>query len=188
MSLIWSSLYTYIVSVNSIINLRRTLGGKTICCIIVCSSSYKCVLTRKYYYSLNAQAKARYEEKLKLAGLSLEEDPYDERNANSYKDDMTAWPPLEYGHIFTYFIRHPAGIYTQEQLLSWKKLEAYNYFQNGYVRLVQVYRLNSGTCVLKSLVNPSQRSAASTGNPHNPWVIVNADGTVVTAHCTCMAE
>ena len=137
----------------------------------------------EYYYSLNAQSKARYVEKLKLAGLSLEEDPYDERNADSYKDDMTAWPPLEYGHIFTYFIRRP-GLYTQEQLLSWKQLEAYNYFQNGYVRSVHVYKLKSGTCVLKSLVNPSQCSA---DNPHNPWVIVNADGSVVTGHCTCMA-
>ena len=52
----------------------------------------------EYYDSLNIQAKARYEEKLKLAGLSLEEDPYNERNGNKYKDDMTAWPPLEYGH------------------------------------------------------------------------------------------
>ena len=137
----------------------------------------------EYYDSLNIQAKARYEEKLKLAGLSLEEDPYNERNGNKYKDDMTAWPPLEYGHIFTYFIRRP-GFYTQEQLIAWKQLEAYNYFQNGYVRSVYAYKLKSGVCVLKSLVNPSQRSAA---NPHNSWIIVNADGSVVTAHCTCMA-
>ena len=76
------------------------------------------------------------------------------------------------------------GFYTQEQLIAWKQLEAYNYFQNGYVRSVYAYKLKSGVCVLKSLVNPSQRSAA---NPHNPWIIVNADGSVVTAHCTCMA-
>ena len=60
-----------------------------ICCVIVAVV----VLTRKmseYYGSLSIQAKARYEEKLKLAGLNLEEDPYDERNANKYKDDMTA--------------------------------------------------------------------------------------------------
>ena len=50
---------------------------------------------------------------------------------------MTAWSPLEYGHIFTYFIRQP-GLYTQEQLLSWKQLEAYNYFENGYVLSVHV--------------------------------------------------
>ena len=137
----------------------------------------------EYCDSLSTEAKARYEEKLNLAGLSLEEDPYDERNKNNYKDDMTAWPPLEYGHIFMYFIRRP-GLYTQEQLLSWKQLEAYNHFQNGYVQSVHVYKLKSGVCVLKSLVNPSQ---CSTDNPHNPWIIVNADGSVVTAHCTCMA-
>ena len=91
----------------------------------------------EYYDSLSKEAKARYSEKLKLAGLGLEEDPYHERNKNKYQDDMTAWPPLEYGHIFTYFIRRP-GLYTQEQLLSWKQLEAYNYFQNGYVRSVHV--------------------------------------------------
>ena len=67
---------------------------------------------------------------IKASWIMFKKDPYDERNANSYKDDMTAWPPLEYGHIFTYFIRCP-GLYTQEQLLSWKQLEAYNYFQNG---------------------------------------------------------
>ena len=137
----------------------------------------------EYYDTLSEESKVRYAEKLKLAGLSLEEDPYDYRNNNNYKDDMTAWPPLEYGHIFTYFIRRP-GLYTQEQLLSWKQLEAYNYFLNGYVRSVHVYKLKSGACVLKSFVNPSQRSA---DKPHNPWVIVNADGSVVTAHCTCMA-
>ena len=124
------------------------LGGKTICCIIVCSALL-------YYYSLNAQAKARYEEKLKLAGLSLEKDTYDERNANSYKDNMTAWPILEYGHIFTYFIRRP-GLYTQEKLLSWKQLEAYNYFQNGYVRLVQVYKLKTGSYLCSEVVSEPQ--------------------------------
>ena len=137
----------------------------------------------EYYKSLNAEAKERYEEKLKHAGLSLDDDPYDDTNKNKYEDDMTAWPPLEHGHIFTYFIRRP-GFYTQEQLLSWKQLEAYNYFQNGYVRSVHVLKLKSGVCILKSLVNPSQRSA---DKPHNPWMIVKADGPVVTAHCTCMA-
>ena len=71
----------------------------------------------EYYNTLSEESKARYSEKQKLAGLGLEEEPYDDRNKNKYKNDMTAWPPLEYGHIFTYFIRRP-GLYTQEQLLS----------------------------------------------------------------------
>ena len=72
------------------------------------SGSFKPVLTvkmSKYYDGLGAEAKKRYEEKLKLSGLSLEDDPYNKRNENKYKDNMTAWPPLEHGHIFTYFIR-----------------------------------------------------------------------------------
>ena len=33
---------------------------------------------------------------------------------------------MEYGHIFAYFITR-LGTYTQEELISWKQLEAYNY-------------------------------------------------------------
>ena len=137
----------------------------------------------EYYDTLSKESKARYAEKLKLTGLGLEEDPYEDRNKNNYKEDMTAWPPLKYGHIFTYFIRWP-GLYTQEQLLSWKQLEGYNYFLNGYVLSVHAYKLKSCTCVLKSLENPSPHS---TDKPHNSWVIVNADGSVVTAYCAFMA-
>ena len=54
--------------------------------------------------ALDSGVKARYKEKLELAGLASEKDPYGPVN---FKDDMV---PLEYGHIFGYFIRHP-GVY-----------------------------------------------------------------------------
>ena len=38
---------------------------------------------------------------------------------------LALWPRIKYGHIFGYFI---IRTYTQEQLLSWKQLEAYNFF------------------------------------------------------------
>ncbi len=41
----------------------------------------------------------------------------------------------------------------QEQL-SWKQLEAYDYFLNGYVQSVYAYKLKSDVCVLKSLGEP----------------------------------
>ena len=44
-------------------------------------------------------------------------------------DDMTLWTLLEYGHIFCYFVQRP-GVYTQQELMQWKSLEAYNYFQS----------------------------------------------------------
>ena len=137
----------------------------------------------EYYERLDSEAKARYKKKLELAGLALEDDPYAPVNQEKFKDDMAAWPPLEYGHIFGYFIRRP-GLYTQEQLLSWKQLDAFNYFQNGYVPTMYIQKLKNGSSVLKALVNPSQRTP---DKAHHPWIIVKEDATVVAAHCTCMA-
>ena len=88
-----------------------------------------------YFESLDDKAKARYRTKLELAGLSLQSDPYAPENQEKFQEDMTAWPPVEYGHIFAYFVRRP-GVYTQDQLLSWKQMDAYNYFQSGNVRTV----------------------------------------------------
>ena len=48
---------------------------------------------------------------------------------------MTSWPKIEYGHIFAYFITRPAT-YTQQELVSWKQMEAYNYYESGHVRKV----------------------------------------------------
>ena len=48
-------------------------------------------------------------------------------------DDMTLRPPVEFGHIFCYSIQRP-GVYTQQQLVQWKSLDAYNYFRSGHVQ------------------------------------------------------
>ena len=95
-------------------------------------------MSNSYIDSLDWQARKRYREKLEAVGLSLEDEPY---SANDrFRSDMTLWPRIEYGHIFAYFIVRP-GTYTQQQLLSWKQMEAYNYFESGYVREVLRCRL-----------------------------------------------
>ena len=120
---------------------------------------------------------------LSLLGLSTQEDPYAACNADKFEDDMSLWPPLEYGHIFCYFIQRP-GVYTQQELMQWKSLEAYNYFDSGHVREVKIWTISSSNCVLKALVNPSQRSPDDA--PHS-WIAVKRDGNIITAHCSCMA-
>ena len=69
--------------------------------------------------------------------------------SDRWRSDMTCWPKIEYGHILPTFISIP-GTYTQEQLLSWKQLEAFNYFQNGHVRTVLSSGFGNGStrCVL----------------------------------------
>ena len=135
-----------------------------------------------HFLSLQGPARERYVDKLRLVGLEESDDPYSYTNSSRFTDDLTSWPAVEYGHIFGYFITRP-GLYTQEQLLAWKQLDAYNYFQSGYVRSILVWRVDN-TRILKALVNPSQRSP---DNAHHCWLAVKKDGTVISAHCTCMA-
>ena len=96
----------------------------------------------EYYRELDAVAQVRYQEKLKLLGLTEKDDPHDTQNSCNFLDDMTKWPRVEYGHIFCYYIDRP-GVYTRRQLMQWKSLEAYNYFQSNHVRQVKVWPLSS---------------------------------------------
>ena len=133
-----------------------------------------------YLKNLSESAKERYLQKLKLIGLKEQEDPY--AISEKFVDDMTLWPPVEYGHIFVYFIQRP-GVYTQKELMQWKSTEAYNYFQSGHVQQVMVLP-GTDKCILKAKVNPSQRSS---DQANEAWLSVKKDGQVVCAHCTCMA-
>ena len=118
----------------------------------------------EHYNGLKNTAKSRYREKLQSVGLTIEDDPYIPENHKNYlTDNMSLWPKVEYGHIFAYFIEHP-GVYTQQQLLSWKQLESYNYFQNGYVGTIFVWQFGQGdakSCLLKAYINPKSEPAKS---------------------------
>ena len=135
-----------------------------------------------YFKGLDPITKKRYAEKLRLLDLAESDDPYAERNNDKFEDDMSRWPTVEYGHIFCYFIERP-GLYTQHQLMQWKSLDAYNYFQSGHVKAVRIWCLQHVT-ILKAFVNPNQ---SAPDKAHHAWVAMRTDGEIVTAHCTCMA-
>lgn len=119
-------------------------------------------------------------------GLTLEDDPYAKESMAKFVTDMTGWPPVEYGRIFADFIARP-GIYTLKQLLSWKQLEGYNYFQTKYVGTIYVRKTGNGAdglCILKATVNPNQHSP---DKANQAWVVARLNGHVVTADSTCMA-
>ena len=42
-------------------------------------------------------------------------------------DDISLWPPVEYGNVHNYLIKTP-GPYSIEELEAYKSLEAYNYY------------------------------------------------------------
>ena len=73
-------------------------------------------------------AKNRYAEKQMSVGLSIEDDPFLPKNSNRFANSLSNWPQTEFGLIFTSFLSR-ACVYTQKQLLSWKQMDAYIYFQ-----------------------------------------------------------
>ena len=98
------------------------------------------------YQSLDPAARARYLAKLQVLGLKEDDDPFATRNDSRF-----------------------------EELMQWKSLEAYNCFENGHVHTVEIWPVDSTRCILRAVVNPSQRSA------------VKSNGQIIAAHCTCMA-
>ena len=88
----------------------------------------------EYFKSLDSITKERYTKKIGLLSLQEEDEPeedepYSERNTLRFINDLTSWPPIEYGHIFCYFVQRP-GVYTQKELMQWKSVQAYNFFQS----------------------------------------------------------
>lgn len=81
-----------------------------------------------YYSSLPNPEKKRYEKKVELISkekYSNSVDPYE--ISDDWIDDISLWPPVEYGDIHNYLIETP-GPYTREKLRAYKSLDAYNYY------------------------------------------------------------
>ncbi|XP_038045141.1 uncharacterized protein LOC119719715 [Patiria miniata] len=70
---------------------------------------------------------------------------------------------------------------------SFKSLDSYSYFVNGFVQaiLYSSVSADSPVCVLRSRVTHSQ---SLTKPPVSTWIMINkSTGSVVAAHCMCMA-
>jgi len=67
---------------------------------------------------------------------------------------------------------------------SRKALEAHNQFQSGWVGTVKYHVTDSGISLLTASVMHSQ---ALNESHLNPWVAAKKDGSLVCAHCDCMA-
>ena len=72
---------------------------------------------RRYWEKVEQFSKRKFEDCL---------DPYQIPD-NKWIDDLSLWPPVEFGNIYSYLIKTP-GIYTQETMQAYKSLEAYNYY------------------------------------------------------------
>lgn len=94
---------------------------------------------------------------------------------------------MEYPDIFNYLIKTTSS-YTKERLKAYKSLDGYNFFVQGWVGKVEVLQNvihgDITVVVLKAAVKHSQ----SLSRPSlHPWIAAEKRGTILCAHCTCMA-
>ncbi|CAN7978262.1 unnamed protein product [Ixodes persulcatus] len=67
---------------------------------------------------------------------------------------------------------------------AFKSLESHNYFTSGWVKGPSARGISGDRTLLLSEVNHSQRLRET---PAKVWILVHGDGSIITAHCTCMA-
>ena len=97
-------------------------------------------LKSKYYSELSKEPRKRYDEKIDLLGGV---DPYfriDVKSTVSSAVEWMDWPDVTHGNISNYLILTPG--YTFEQLMTYRSLDGYNFFINGWVTNVVVTHLN----------------------------------------------
>ena len=115
---------------------------------------------------VSGEAKARYYKKLKDVDLDCcpHQIPFD-----TWKNDPTKWPDLEFPEIHVYLIETP-GVFTRESMKK-ERLEAHNQFISSWGKTVYHYqKIGSNFMIVKAEVMPSQRLNK---NPHLPWVAIN---------------
>ncbi|KAF3838848.1 hypothetical protein F7725_010616 [Dissostichus mawsoni] len=93
-------------------------------------------------------------------------------------------PQLTFPDIYIYLVHNPSP-FTGESLKAFKSTDAYQYAVAGWVNDTKIWHVEKTHLhVITAKVNHSQ---ALNSNPTSPWIVVQEDGTVVMAHCTCMA-
>ena len=135
-------------------------------------------MAAKYVLTLDASAFKRYRQKTEVINGV---DPYT-ISKGELCFDVNLFPSITYPDIANYFLFSPSPL-TREELKAYKGLESYNFFVSGFVRDVGFKEIGD-IFVITGRVKHSQRM---NDKPLQPWVLCRKDGTILSAHCDCMA-
>ena len=105
-------------------------------------------MSYEYFNTLNDESRTRYLKRLEFA--KLKEYPY-RFPADTWKDNPTLWPELEYPEIYDYLINTP-GVYAKKVMESRKSFEAHNQFVSGWVGVFKLMQTEESTYLLTATV------------------------------------
>nr|XP_054928796.1 uncharacterized protein LOC129385755 [Dermacentor andersoni] len=137
-------------------------------------------LCPSYSEELVGPTRARYRAKIEMCdGI----DPYELCIGKDATPNVDLLPTVTHADIVNYLVLSTSHV-TLQQMKAYKSLEGHNYFTSGWVKSIAAKQLASERVIVLSEVNHSQRLREV---PLKVWILAKADGTVGTAHCTCMA-
>ena len=103
---------------------------------------------RKYSASLEGKSKERYQQKLALIdGV----DPYT-ISKKDWSEKVDDYPSISYPDIVNYLIFTPSA-YTSDDLKSYKSLQAYNNFIEGWVKDMKAFKAKDNIVVVAARVS-----------------------------------
>lgn len=98
-----------------------------------------------------------------------------------WTDNVSKWPAISYDSIRKYLLESEASDGAQAN--AKRSMDAIQFYLEGWVDTVFIHELHPEVLVLKALVARSQ----AVNEHHNSWVASSAEGTIITAGCSCMA-
>lgn len=124
-----------------------------------------------YVKNLESHVRERYLKKISVVGVDPAAIPSEQFSSECL-------PPIEVSDLLSYLVLE-TSYYTNKQFKAFKSLEAYNQMVSGFVASVQGKEI-AGKIVVVAKVRHSQRM----NDPLvNIWIIVEKDGTIISAHC-----
>ncbi|KAG0442882.1 hypothetical protein HPB47_015520 [Ixodes persulcatus] len=142
-------------------------------------------MSSTYFRELDELPKQRYRQKLTISGEEFP-DPLDSAVlAHAFSTDARHWPRVEIGDIYVYLVEGTC-FYTREQFKSYKLEDGYNLFLSGKLRKLRAFEATIESTVVV-LVTGEVEASQTLGRYHQPWAVTKKEGTVLSAHCTCMA-
>ncbi|XP_074039917.1 uncharacterized protein isoform X1 [Leptinotarsa decemlineata] len=134
----------------------------------------------EYLFNLkksHPEVAARYVEKVK----DLNCDP-NTLAEGSFDNGLDYVPPITSMEIICYLVL-THSFYTKEQMRAYKSLNAFKYFEAGFVENVG-FQLINDYVLIAGTVKHSMKARES---KLRVWIVSQKDGAICTAHCTCMA-
>ena len=95
--------------------------------------------------------------------MKLNCDPYCVREVE-FGSDATTWPPVEHVDVINYLIFTPSA-YTSEQLKKYKSLDAYKFFQDGWIKKIVYNKFEDLQLLLAKVDSPVLQSCTSYSRP-----------------------